>query len=511
VTEATDTGFTLDSIRNSHPIEVPVKDALEVDQIFDHISYLKGSSVIRMLSAHLGTETFLLGVANYLKKHQYSNATTKNLWDALTEASKQDVAEFMEPWIRKIGFPVVTVTEQPGQITLKQNRFLISGDVEAKDDETTWWIPLGLKTGPKAAVVAGSSLTKREDTFREVDESFYKLNADAAGFYRTCYPPERLAKLGSAQELLSLQDKIGLIGDAAACAQSGNGTTAAFLALAEKFTDEDSYLVWSQLLGSLGHIKATFSEIPDVAEGLRKFSLKLLSPIVEKVGWDFKPTDDYLTTQLRALVLSNAGHSGHESVVAKAKELFTAFTEGGDADAIPPSARAGVFRIAIKSGGEKEFKAVQNFYSSTSAIDGKEIALQSMGQVQSTALATELLDFAFSPAVAVQDRHTVAAGLASNGKVRAVLWDYIKANWSAKVFPELSGNMVVLERFLRMSLKKFASFEVEKDIGEYFEGKDLRGFDRGLSVARDTIIGAAKYKERDEGRVREWLGANGYL
>lgn len=50
---------------------MPVKNALEVDQIFDHISYLKGSSVIRMLSEHLGRETFLRGVADYLKSHAY--------------------------------------------------------------------------------------------------------------------------------------------------------------------------------------------------------------------------------------------------------------------------------------------------------------------------------------------------------------------------------------------------------------------------------------------------------
>lgn len=35
------TAFQLDALRGSHPIEVPVKNALEIDQIFDHISYLK--------------------------------------------------------------------------------------------------------------------------------------------------------------------------------------------------------------------------------------------------------------------------------------------------------------------------------------------------------------------------------------------------------------------------------------------------------------------------------------
>jgi aminopeptidase N len=70
--EGVQQGQHLDSLRASHPVEVTVRNALEVDQIFDHISYLKGSSVIRMLSTHLGEKTFLQGVSEYLKTHAYS-------------------------------------------------------------------------------------------------------------------------------------------------------------------------------------------------------------------------------------------------------------------------------------------------------------------------------------------------------------------------------------------------------------------------------------------------------
>ena len=65
------------------------------EQIFDAISYLKGSSVIRMLSGHLGTQIFLDGVADYLKSHAYGNATTNDLWNALSRASGKNVNEFM--------------------------------------------------------------------------------------------------------------------------------------------------------------------------------------------------------------------------------------------------------------------------------------------------------------------------------------------------------------------------------------------------------------------------------
>lgn len=62
------------------------------------------------------------------------------------------------------------------------------------------------------------------------------------GFYRTNYPAERLKKLGEARYKLSTEDKIGLVGDSAALAQSGDAARAGFLSLIELFQDEENYL-----------------------------------------------------------------------------------------------------------------------------------------------------------------------------------------------------------------------------------------------------------------------------
>lgn len=153
-----------------------------------------------------------------------------------------------------MGFPVVTVAEEPGQIGIRQNRFLLSGDVKPEEDETTWWIPLGIKRDSKMTDVNYPALSSKSDTVQGVgQDSFYKLNKDLAGFYRTNYPPDRLAQLGRSLHLLSTEDKIGLIGDAAALAASGDGTTAALLALLEGFKGEQNYLyvAWGLPLGGL--------------------------------------------------------------------------------------------------------------------------------------------------------------------------------------------------------------------------------------------------------------------
>jgi aminopeptidase N len=117
----------------------------------------------------------------------------------------------IDPWVRKIGFPVLTVAEEPGQIGIKQSRYLSTGDVKPDEDTTTWWVPLGLqgKTGTKGTT--SIALTQKEDTVRDIDDTFYKINKDNAGFYRVNYPPARLAKLGSQIEQLSTMDKIGML------------------------------------------------------------------------------------------------------------------------------------------------------------------------------------------------------------------------------------------------------------------------------------------------------------
>ncbi|QIX02058.1 hypothetical protein AMS68_007575 [Peltaster fructicola] len=506
VTEGMQTAFQLDSLRTSHPVEVPVRNALEVDQVFDAISYLKGSSVIRMLAAHLGVETFLKGVAAYLKAHAYGNAKTNDLWAALSQASGQDVKAFMDPWISKIGFPVITIGEEPGQITVQQDRFLTSGDVKSEENQTTWWVPLGLKT---ATGIQHEALTSKENTIRDLNTDFYKINADQTGFYRTNLPPARLASLSGQLDKLSIPDKIGVIGDAAALAISGAGSTTGVLAFIEGFAQEANYLVWSEILSSLNKIMSVFSGDTQVSAGLRKFKLKLVSATADRVGWQFNSSEDFLTGQSRALLLTNAGLVGHEAVVTEAQKRFKAFA-GGDKNAIHPSLRGAVFRIAIKNGGKDAYEILKKEFSSTTSIDGREIILQALGSVQTTELAQDYLNFGFSGKVAIQDVHSVGNAIANNSKVREENWTFIKQNWPT-VRDQLGENKVVLERFLRLCLSKYASSDIEQDIQTFFSDKDKGGFDRGLAVAVDNIRVNSQYKERDLEIVRAWLGAHNYL
>ncbi|KAI1347736.1 peptidase family M1-domain-containing protein [Xylaria sp. FL0043] len=516
VNEGMEMAFKLDGMRASHPVHVAVQDALDVNQVFDHISYLKGCSTLRMLVSHLGEKTFLKGVGVYLRKHAYGNAKTEYLWEALSEASGANVTELMGNWIEKIGHPLITVAEEPGQISIKQNRFLSTGDVKPEEDETVWWIPLGLEGKAGEQGIQTLALTERDTTIRDIDNDFYKLNSNATGFYRTNYPPARLAKLGTQLDRLSSEDKISIIGSAADLAFSGYGSPTALLSFVQGFSEETNYLVWCQVLDSLSTLKSVFGQDDLIKEGLEKFSLKLINNAVEKIGWEFPEDEDYLTGMLRKRLLLHAVANGHPGVIEKAISLFDAWVSQGTT--FHPSLRTVVYRTAIKVKPAEAIKVLKKEWYNGSSIDGKEVCLSSLGQVRDPELVKkELLPFLFdlsppapaSESVPSGDMHSLCSSLAANSSARDIQWDYMQNNWD-KLTTKMA-NPVVLDRFVRLSLSKFVDTKYVTEMDQFFEGKDTSSFDRTLEQAKDAVRGRAAYYQRDTEVLKEWFKANGYV
>jgi aminopeptidase 2 len=354
VTDNLQRALGLDSLRSSHPIEVPVTRADEINQIFDAISYSKGSCVLRMLSTYLGEDVFLEGVRRYLKKHAYGNTVTGDLWASLSEASGKPVGEVMTTWTKNVGYPVVTVTEKDDKtVTLKQNRFLRTGDLKAEEDEVLYPIFLGLRS--KEGVNHELTLDTREMDV-SVDGDFFKLNADHTGIFRTAYTPERLKKLGEAAKagLLSVEDRAGMIADAGALAASGHQKTSGVLSLFKGFDTETEFVVWSEIIARIGSVQAAWIfEDKTVRDGLEKFLLDLTSKRAHELGWTFSDKDGHVEQQMKAMMFGSAGLSGDKEIIKAAKEMF-AKCMGGDKSAVHPNIRGSVFSMALKYGGQEE-------------------------------------------------------------------------------------------------------------------------------------------------------------
>lgn len=355
MTDSLQRALALDSLRSSHPIEVPVKRADEINQIFDAISYSKGSCVLRMISTYLGEDIFLEGVRQYLKKHAYGNTQTGDLWASLAEASGKSVEEVMDVWTKNIGYPVVTVTEKDeNTIHLKQNRFLRTGDTKPEEDKVIYPIFLGLRT--KEGVNEELILNDREGDFKVPASDFFKLNANHTGLYRTSYTPKRLEKLGVAAKkgLLSVEDRAGMIADAGALATSGYQKTSGVLSFLKGFSTEPEFVVWNELITRVASVQGAWMfEDQETKDGIQAFLRDLTSPKVHELGWEFSKEDGHIQQQFKAMLFGSAGLTGDQAVIDSAKEMFKRFA-AGDKGAIHPNIRNSVFSMALKYGGVEE-------------------------------------------------------------------------------------------------------------------------------------------------------------
>uniref|UniRef100_A0AC34GDP0 Aminopeptidase N n=1 Tax=Panagrolaimus sp. ES5 TaxID=591445 RepID=A0AC34GDP0_9BILA len=237
------------------------------------ITYAKSNSVIRMLYHYLTEPVFQDGLRRYLKKFQYSNAVTQDLWDCFSEASGQDIGKIMSTWTKQMGFPIIKVDQKTdGEkriLKLSQSRFLADG---GKDETNpSWLVPITVtsQSNPVEPIFRGiMNASEQEFSVENVKSGdWIKVNSGTAGFYRVQYSDEMLKALLPAVESLALPvlDRFGIANDLFALVKSGKATADQFLSLVGASSNETEYVVWGALDGGVGSLLNVFSRHEDAS------------------------------------------------------------------------------------------------------------------------------------------------------------------------------------------------------------------------------------------------------
>ena len=112
--------YRQDQLPSTHPIVAEINDLEDVQVNFDGITYAKGASVLKQLVAWVGQDSFMRGVGNYFKKHQWKNTELKDLLVELEAESGRDLKEWSSLWLETAGVntlrPEIEVDED-GRLT----------------------------------------------------------------------------------------------------------------------------------------------------------------------------------------------------------------------------------------------------------------------------------------------------------------------------------------------------------------------------------------------------------
>jgi len=537
VVDELQSALNLDGLRSSHPVQVEINKATEVDQIFDQISYEKGATIIRMLNACLTEEKFMDGIRIYLKRHQYGNTLTKDLWKALSESSGIDVEALMGSWIKDVGYPVVTIEnckQENNECTLDltQKRFISSGDMTPEEEAkyATWWIPLGITTHNSPSKPLDKIFTEKKQTvtvpYPEGNNKFIKLNFNETGMYRVKYPKDVLDTIGKTikagyenNEVIGVSDRIGIISDIFALAKNGTEQTSNALDLLQYFDKETDYNVLLQIYSKVYELKSVwYNKNPKFLEALNKLVLKIFSPLAEKYGFEYSPNESYLESRTRTLVLRVAGLYGDKKVIDEAIRRLELYIKG-DNEILNPNIRKLAYTLALSNTtgerAEKFYDDIFNIYQTNEIADQRLMALQSLGSAKDPKLVQRTLDLALNTElIRLQDIMYCIVSLTFDNpnikETRPKVWKWMVEKWP--VFEErYKTSTSILGAIIRYCAKDLNDTEYIKEIEAWVEmkGTKLDIIRRPINQVIERLKEQNAWISRDDEHVQAW--AQSYL
>ncbi|XP_021823851.1 aminopeptidase M1-like [Prunus avium] len=502
-------GLRLDALEESHPIEVEINHADEVDEIFDDISYTKGAFLIRMLQSYLGAECFQRSLASYIRKHASSNAKTEDLWAALEEGSGEPVNKLMNSWTQQKGYPVVSVKIKDQKLEFDQTQFLSSGS----QGDVQWIVPITLCCGSYNARKSFPLQTKSgtldikeflgcsiaETGSRGSNEnnalcSWIKVNVDQTGFYRVKYDEELADKLRNAIEnkYLSATDRFGVLDDSFALSMARQQSFASLLTLLGAYREELDFTVLSNLITTsykLARIAA--DAVPELMDLINQFLIGLLQYSAQKLGWDPKPGESHLDAMLRGEILAALAVFGHDLTINEASRRFHAFLDDRNTALLPADIRKAVYVAVmqrVSTSNRSGYESLLRVYRETDLSQEKNRILSSLALCPDPIITLEVLNFLLTSEVRSQD---AIMGLSVSSKGRETAWMWLKDNWEH--ISNTWGSGFLITCFVTAIVAPFASIEKVKEIDEFFKARPNPSITRTLKQSIERVHINAKW------------------
>ena len=506
----TNRALSLDGLKNSHPIEQEVKNPAEVSQLFDAISYSKGGSVIRMLENFLGPEVFQGGLYRYLKGHEYGNARTQDLWEALEEESGLPVTNIMDSWVKQTGYPVLQVqaarSEDEVQVSLSQERFVYDRLLgEEEPNPEVWQVPVTVSApgASSASMVMEAKEAAVSLPAASPANDWYKVNADQTGFYRVNYTNEDWQRLAPAIRSLELPatDRLGIQNDAYALSRAGLLPITQFLELAGSYAGETDASVWSDLASNLRDIEQLIADQP-VRPAYQRFGRELFAPAARRAGWTPRPDDGHLDSLLRSTVLGQSGTYNDPETLAQATDLFQRYLS--DPDAVHPDLRGVVFSLAAQAGDRATYDQLWELEERARLQEEKIRLLLAMSRFQDVNLLNDTLERSLSSKVRSQDTITVVAGVAANPAGRGPAWEFVKSNW-AEFDRRYGGGGFGLMRLVSI-VNGFTTEEGMADVEKFFTDNPAPAAERTIRQALERMSLNIRWLEQNRPALNAWFG-----
>ncbi|XP_018334412.1 aminopeptidase N [Agrilus planipennis] len=484
--------FSFDSLKNSHPVSVPIENPKDIKEIFDTISYDKGSHLLFMMANFLGDETFRRGVSNYLERHKYGNAEQDDLWESLTiEAHRNgalpeglSVKTIMDTWTLQTGYPIVTVNRNydDNSVQVSQERYY--RDFNASHNDECWWIPLSYTDQSEQDFENRRprdwlSCPKTVKTISNIcdEDEWIILNIRAAGLYRINYDERNWGMLVSTLNSDSYTDipilnRVQLIEDSADLAATSKLNYKVFFDILRYLNKETEYLPWRAATGNIRFLYSMLRYSSSFGS-FKEYMKRILEPAYKRIGAlrvDHEDEDRLDRINYKTLILSNACNYEAEACINETKRMFSEYVSNPDVNLIPNDFRSSIYCNAMRHGGEREWTFLWNKYKESGTAGEKQLILQSLGCTNTIWLLQRYLEWTLdeSSGIRKQDAITVFGSVARNDIGYSIAKSFFENNIK-KIYESSKPNTNKLSRYLSVIAKQVVSEREYNELKQFID------------------------------------------
>ena len=456
-----------DSLTATHPVRARVEKPEQISQIFDEISYGKGSSILAMLEGYLGEETFRGGVIRYLNRYCYANARTEDLWEAMEAAAGEPIRALVEPWVDRPGLPVVHARLGPHGLELTQQGFSYRGAHPA----APWPIPMSIDVG-------GRRQKFRFDSAREVvpvpADAVVHLNPGAAGFFRTFYEPPLLDRLLDELPRRSAADRWIVLEDVFAFLVAGELDWATARRVYRALWGTTDRLVVESINSALRLFGLSFPELPGVQETARTF----LADQLDRLGLDRRPGEPPSAGILRERISFDRARLDGPF----AQEIADRFREW---DRLDPDLRSAAAVARVRTDGDAGYHEVRRALAERPRAEAEALRLErALAWTGDPTLLRETLDLCLSGMINRGHVNTVLMQAAQNPRGRDVTWAWLQQQLPR--LEEVFRGTGFLSLFLEYANPYLGLGRVD-EVRSFYAGHPTPEGDRGLAKGLERL------------------------
>ncbi len=209
----------IDGLKNTRPIELNKASLEKAYELFDTITYQKGSQILAWFEKFCGDNAFRKAIINFLDKYKFQSTNGINFFKEIENTCNFPVFKLIPYWINDSGYPLIDLE------IINERRFKISQKLFKYNDENSekdkiFNLPLILKIYPQDSSLKPYFLKfileNQCATFEtEFDLSFVMANAYGLGFYRVNYhnnfTVDNFTNLTASEKLSILGDYYALL------------------------------------------------------------------------------------------------------------------------------------------------------------------------------------------------------------------------------------------------------------------------------------------------------------